>query len=183
MYALSSCQTASQGIKYHKVRVGCCMLSSHRTALLQTGFCSHPTSSNKHYELLQFHAQWRSYFIGLIFICQPPSYLPINPSSVLLVYQQVEAGGCCADQGCIWVFHWIILTVFTLLLSSIHTICSLTHLLSYSVTALCQVLSFDLDFTWYKNISITILLLKGALVIISLRLHFQSNTIIFHALK
>lgn len=54
-YALSRSQPASQAIKYRKLMVGGCALTSDGPALLQTDFCSCPASANKQHEKELFY--------------------------------------------------------------------------------------------------------------------------------
>lgn len=152
-HALSESQPASQAIKYRKLMVGGCALTSDGPALLQTDFCSCPASANKQHEKELFY--WDD------FLFKSASFISFHKTTK-------AAGGlaarrlrllCCADQVYSCLIHSSVLTVCTLLLSSIHAICSLAHLLSYYVFALCQVLRSDLDFTHYKNTTITILFL------------------------
>lgn len=149
VYALSSCQPAAQEIRYYNVSTGHCVLTSDRSALLQMGFCSCPTSSSKWHELLQILAQCGNYFTGVI-LSQPLSHLTINPLSMLLVYHQVGWGcglGFWPQSESFTKVSW-----HSVPLSSIYTVCFLACVLLHFAFALYQVLG--LDFTHYKNVAI-----------------------------
>lgn len=70
--------------------VGGCVLTPDGSALLQTDFCSCPTSANKQHKFLQLACTGKEFSHWDIFYLSCPfPNLSIKPLKLVLVYQQV----------------------------------------------------------------------------------------------